>query len=158
MRNRRLAPRQSTRHSGKSCVVSCVATARSLPVSGVLASCRSGTAEGGTADNPREYCPSVLFGLLRCRCILDGVENSQRGICSFATNSLGYLPDWEAGSLQVSFRRAISCATLLRWGAMRAKFLYPNRFRGLVLMEECSRQVGSPLCRPRSLCRVGVLF
>jgi hypothetical protein len=57
-------------------------------------------------------------------------RDSRRGICSFAINSLGYLPDWEAGLLQVSFRRAISCATLLRWGPMRAKFLYPNRFRG----------------------------
>jgi hypothetical protein len=35
----------------ESCVVTCVVTPRSLPVSGVLASCRSGTGEGGTAEN-----------------------------------------------------------------------------------------------------------
>jgi hypothetical protein len=149
MRNRWFAPRQSTRHSGKSCVVSCVATARSLPVSGVLASCRSGTGEGGTADNPREHCPSVLFGLLRCHCIFGGVENSQRRLCSFAPNSLvGYLLDWDERSLQVSFRREIPCATLLRWSVTNTKFLYPNRFRAVVWMEECSGLVGSPLCRP----------
>src|SRR4029077_8024762 len=68
-----LPPRQSTRQSRKSCVT----TARSLPVSGVLVSCRSGTGKGGTADNPREHCPSVLFGLLRCHCIFGGLENSQ---------------------------------------------------------------------------------
>ena len=64
----------------------------------------------------RIACPSVLFRLLRCHCILDGVENSQRGLCRFATNSLGYLLDWEKRSLHVSFRTEISCTTLLRWG------------------------------------------
>jgi hypothetical protein len=62
-----------------------------------------------------------------------GLRIRNEGTCSFATNFLRYLPDWEIGALQVSFRRAISCVTLLRWGPMRAKFLYPNRFRGLVL-------------------------
>src|ERR1700687_2478230 len=139
------------------CVVTCVATARSLPVSGVLASCRSGAGEGGTADNPREHCPSVLFGLLRCHCILDGVEISRRGLSAVSSpNFLGYLLDWEERSLQVLFSREIPCATLLRWDVTHVKFLYPNRIRAVVWMEECSGLVGSPLWS-LALCRVGVL-
>jgi hypothetical protein len=72
---------------------------------------------------------ATLLGAILLRAT--GAET--RRIYSLATNSLGYLPDWEARSLQVSFRRAISCATLLRWDPMHAKFLYPNRFQGLVL-------------------------
>jgi hypothetical protein len=86
-----------------------------------------------------------------------GVENSRRGLCGLAANFLGYLPDWEERSLQVVFSREIPCATLLGWGVTHIKFLYPNRFRAVVWMEECSGLVGSPLWS-LALCRVGVLL
>ena len=48
-----------------SCVVSCVITLASLPASGVVGHCRSGTSEGqGTCGKPHEHCP---FRVVRCR-------------------------------------------------------------------------------------------
>ena len=106
-------PRQSARHNGKSCVVTCVATPRSSPASGVLRSCRSGTGEGNsgqTSMNTARPCYLDFFGFTVSWI---GLRIRNEGVCSFAANFLGYLPDWEARLLQVSFRSEIPCTTLL---------------------------------------------
>jgi hypothetical protein len=59
-----------------SCVVVCVVTLPSLPVSGHLGACRSATGAKRSKDARNPYKPYVFvsLGLLWCRIVSDGFE------------------------------------------------------------------------------------
>jgi hypothetical protein len=64
-----------------SCVVVCVVTLRSLPVSGRFSRCHSGTHKKGSerARNQHEHCLSVSLNILRFLSVKVHLLNSQRG-------------------------------------------------------------------------------
>jgi hypothetical protein len=70
-----LGPRALKAIVGISCVVLCVVTLPSLPVSERFARCRTGTGKGreDTSD-PHGHCPSMLVRLLWYRPISDRFE------------------------------------------------------------------------------------